>query len=93
MEEIVNDGIVSLQNMKHRVNIDIRDKELVEKVLNNIDKDIEILKQGGDISFDKYADIRNKISKLGQFQSAITESNVSKEWENTILTLEAVTKF
>ncbi len=93
MENNFNDKIVSLDNMRHWVNIDIKDKKIANKISNQIEEDINIIKQGGQITFDKYAEIRSQLSNLGQFQSWIAESNVSKEWKNTISTLEAIGKF
>ncbi|VVU95656.1 hypothetical protein CPAV1605_1409 [seawater metagenome] len=93
MEKMQNDAIVSLENMRHWVNIDISDKKKAKKISEEIENDIQILKNNGQVSFDKYAEVRSQLSNLGQFQSWIAETNVSQEWKNTLTVLEAIAEF
>ena len=95
MEEYNNTAISSLIQLKYWINIDIRDEVESQKYSDLIDNDVTILKNGDNpsLTLNKYADIRNKLSKLGQLQTDITRSNISQEWKNTLTVIKAASKF
>tara|TARA_A100001015_G_C14612236_1_gene564651 strand:- start:62 stop:334 length:273 start_codon:yes stop_codon:yes gene_type:complete len=90
MENNVEDQVKSLKNLLKWIKIDIHDKKLLKYYEIEINKDINLIENKKTISFSKYAEIRSKLSKLGQLQCLMTQTTVNQEWNDIIEALNNI---